>query len=134
MAAETHVARHGGSDSRRYAPPVATYRVQLHAGFGFADARRLVPYFAALGVSHLYCSPFFTAAPGSTHGYDVVNHNQVNPELGGLAGLYELSEALRARDLGLIADIVPNHVGLANGANPWWRDVLRHGPASRYAP
>ncbi|HEX5502381.1 MAG TPA: malto-oligosyltrehalose synthase [Thermomicrobiales bacterium] len=134
MIGAMHTDRQGGAGSRRYAPPAATYRVQLRAGFGFAVARRLVPYFAALGVSHLYCSPFFTAAPGSAHGYDVVNHDQVNPELGGLAGLYALSEALRARDMGLLADIVPNHVGLAGGANPWWRDVLRHGPASPYAP
>ncbi|MGN6756565.1 MAG: malto-oligosyltrehalose synthase, partial [Thermomicrobiales bacterium] len=121
-------------ETRRYAPPIATYRVQLHAGFPFEQARALVPYFARLGISHFYCSPIFTAAPGSTHGYDVVNHNQVNPELGGLPALYALSETLFTHDMGLIVDIVPNHVGLATSANPWWRDVLRFGPASPYAP
>lgn len=118
--------------SRRYAPPVATYRLQLHAGFGFADAARIVPYLEQLGVSHLYISPIFKARPGSTHGYDVVDHNQVNPALGGLAGLYELSEELRRRDMGLILDIVPNHVGVG-AENPWWRDVLRFGQGSKYA-
>lgn len=107
--------------------------MQLHADFGFADARRIVPYLDRLGISHLYVSPIFAAVPGSMHGYDVLDHNQVNRELGGLQGLYELSEALTACDMGLIVDIVPNHVGIANGANPWWRDVLRHGPASHYA-
>ena len=126
-------ANNGGASDRRYRPPIASYRLQLHAGFGFADARRFLPYFEGLGISHLYCSPFFRAAPGSTHGYDVLDHNQVNPELGGLAALYELGDELRARDMGLIADIVPNHVGLASGANPWWRDLLRHGRDSRWA-
>lgn len=92
-----------------------------------------MPYLAKLGISHLYLSPIFAAVPGSLHGYDVIDHTQVNRELGGLDGLYALSEELIARDMGLIADIVPNHVGIANGANPWWRDVLRHGPSSRFA-
>ncbi len=95
--------------------------------------RAILPYLHELGISHLYFSPIFAAAPGSTHGYDVFNHNQVNPELGGLAALYELGEELLARDMGLILDIVPNHVGIAGGANPWWRDVLRYGRRSRYA-
>ncbi len=119
---------------RRYATPRASYRVQLHRGFTFDDARALVPYLAALGISHLYCSPIFAATPGSTHGYDVTDHGQINPELGGLPGLHALGEALRERDMGLIIDMVPNHVGLANSQNPWWRDVLRHGEASRHAP
>lgn len=123
----------GGASDRRYRPPIASYRLQFQASFGFADARRLLPYFESLGISHLYCSPFFRAAPGSTHGYDVLDHNQINPELGGLAALYELGDELRARDMGLIADIVPNHVGLASGANPWWRDLLRHGRDSQWA-
>ena len=116
----------------RYGTPLATYRLQLHAGFDFARATELVPYLHSLGVSHVYLSPFFAAAPGSTHGYDVFDHNQVNRELGGLAGLYELSEALVAHGMGLIADIVPNHIGIS-GANPWWRDVLRYGQDSPYA-
>lgn len=116
----------------RYGAPVASYRLQLHAGFDFRRATEVVPYLSALGISHLYTSPFFAAAPGSTHGYDVVDHSQVNRELGGLAALYELGEALAAHGMGLIADIVPNHVGIG-GDNPWWRDVLRYGESSPYA-
>jgi (1->4)-alpha-D-glucan 1-alpha-D-glucosylmutase len=119
--------------ARRYATPRASYRVQLHKGFTFDDVRARLPYFAALGISHLYFSPIFTAAPGSTHGYDVFDHGQINPELGGISALYALGEELIARDIGLIVDMVPNHVGLATSANPWWRDLLRHGEGSRYA-
>lgn len=119
--------------ARRYATPRASYRVQLHKGFTFDDVRARLPYFAALGISHLYFSPIFTAAPGSTHGYDVFDHGQINPELGGISALYALGEELLARDIGLIVDMVPNHVGLATSANPWWRDLLRHGEGSRYA-
>lgn len=121
------------SSSGRYDTPVATYRLQLHSGFGFDDVRRLLPYFKRLGISHLYFSPIFAAAPGSTHGYDVVDHNQVNPELGGITALYELGSEMLAHNLGLILDIVPNHVGIAGGRNPWWRDVLRYGRDSQYA-
>ncbi|MDZ7727137.1 MAG: malto-oligosyltrehalose synthase [Dehalococcoidia bacterium] len=121
------------SPGRRYGVPRATYRLQLHPGFGFEQAEALVPYLAGLGVSHLYLSPFFAAAPGSQHGYDVYDHNQVNRELGGLGGLYALGEALATHDMGLVADVVPNHVGIAGGGNPWWQDVLRHGQSSPYA-
>ncbi|MBI2766730.1 MAG: malto-oligosyltrehalose synthase [Chloroflexi bacterium] len=116
----------------RYGTPRASYRLQLHRDFPFEAACRAVPYLQDLGISHLYASPFFTAAAGSMHGYDVFDHGQVNPELGGITGLYELGEALAARDMGLIADIVPNHVGVGWN-NPWWRDVLRYGQASRFA-
>ena len=108
-------------------------RLQLHAGFTFADAARLVPYLASLGVSHLYASPILTARAGSPHGYDVVDPTRVNPELGGEAGLRGLVAALRAAGLGLIVDIVPNHMAVGGSDNAWWLDVLRHGPASRYA-
>lgn len=114
-------------------PPSATYRLQLHGGFTFSDAARVVPYLARLGISHLYLSPIWEANPGSTHGYDVIDHGRVNPELGGLAGLYTLQEAAAAHGLGIILDIVPNHVGINQSRHPWWRDVLRYGPASRYA-
>ncbi|HEX6029895.1 MAG TPA: alpha-amylase family glycosyl hydrolase, partial [Tepidiformaceae bacterium] len=117
---------------RRYGTPLATYRLQLTPEFGFAEALDVVPYLEKLGVSHLYLSPFFEAAPGSTHGYDVVNHNQVRRAFGGLSGLYELGEGLASRDMGLIADFVPNHVGIGT-ANPWWIDVLRYGRESPYA-
>lgn len=117
---------------RRFRPPVATYRLQLGPGFGFAEAEQVVPYFERLGVSHVYLSPIFAAVPGSTHGYDVVDHGSVNPELGGLAGFYRFARALRDRGMGLILDIVPNHVGV-RGRNPWWWDVLQFGPRSPYA-
>jgi malto-oligosyltrehalose synthase len=112
--------------------PRATLRLQFHKGFTFADAGRLVPYFAALGVSHLYASPIAAARAGSLHGYDVIDPTRVNPELGGEEGLRSLVAALRAKDLGLIVDIVPNHMA-AVVENGWWADVLRHGRGSRYA-
>ena len=113
--------------------PRATYRLQFHKGFTFAEAERLVPYFARLGISHVYASPITTARTGSMHGYDVVDPTRVNPELGGEEALRRMVVALRASGLGLIIDIVPNHMA-AVAANPWWWDVLQHGPRSRYAP
>jgi (1->4)-alpha-D-glucan 1-alpha-D-glucosylmutase len=113
--------------------PRATMRLQLHHGFTFADATRLVPYLASLGISHLYASPILTARPGSMHCYDVVDPTQVNPELGGEAGLRSLVAALRDAGLGIIVDIVPNHMAAGGMENPWWGDVLQHGQASRYA-
>lgn len=110
----------------------ATARLQLHAGFTLRDAAAQVPYYARLGVSHLYLSPIGTAVPGSTHGYDVTDPGQVNPELGGEAALAELHAAVQAHDMGLILDIVPNHMA-ADAHNPWWWDVLRHGRGSRFA-
>lgn len=113
--------------------PSSTYRLQLHAGFDFAAARRLLPYLARLGVTHLYLSPVWTSTPGSTHGYDVTDHTSVNPALGGEAGLRRLAARAQELGLGLIADFVPNHMGIAGGHNPYWEDVLTHGQASRYA-
>jgi malto-oligosyltrehalose synthase len=113
--------------------PRATYRLQFHKGFTFPDAERLVPYFARLGISHVYASPIATPRAGSMHGYDVIDPTRVNPELGGEDALRPLVAALRRTGLGLIIDIVPNHLA-AGTANPWWFDVLRHGPQSRYAP
>jgi len=112
--------------------PRATLRLQFHKGFTFADAEMLVPYMVALGVSHLYASPITTARAGSTHGYDVIDPTRVNPELGGEDGLERLVETLHRAGLGLIVDIVPNHMA-ANLENPWWADVLKYGEASRYA-
>ena len=114
--------------------PRATYRLQLHAGFTFADAEAVVPYLADLGVSHLYASPITAAASGSTHGYDVIDPTRVNPEPGGEAGLLSLVDTLKRHGLGLIIDIVPNHMGVAGDENTWWLDVLENGPASDYAP
>jgi (1->4)-alpha-D-glucan 1-alpha-D-glucosylmutase len=110
----------------------ATMRLQFHGGFTFVDAEKLVPYFAALGVSHVYASPITTARPGSVHGYDVIDPAEVNPELGGEVALRRLVAALRTVGLGLIIDIVPNHMAAVAG-NAWWFDVLKHGAASRYA-
>jgi malto-oligosyltrehalose synthase len=108
-------------------------RLQFHKGFTFADAEGLASYFARLGISHVYASPITTARPGSMHGYDVIDPARVNPELGGEEGLRRLVTALRAEGLGLIVDIVPNHMAVGQ-ANAWWLDVLAHGQASRYAP
>ncbi|MEO6396859.1 MAG: malto-oligosyltrehalose synthase [Tepidiformaceae bacterium] len=119
--------------SRRNEPPVASYRLQLGPRFTLAEAAHAVPSLAALGISHLYLSPIFSAAPGSTHGYDVIDANRVSEELGGIEALYSLDAALRAHDMGLILDIVPNHIGVAGALNPWWRDLLRFGQRSEFA-
>ncbi len=111
----------------------ATMRLQLHKDFTFVDARALVPYLVELGISHLYASPILTARAGSIHGYDVVDPTKVNPELGGEEGLRALVAALRDAGLGLIVDIVPNHMAVGGADNPWWLDLLRHGRSSRYA-
>lgn len=115
------------------AVPIATYRLQLTADFDFDAAAAVVPYLKALGISHVYASPFTKARKGSTHGYDVVNHTVINPELGGDEGFERFSTALKAHDLGLILDFVPNHVGVHFADNPWWLDVLEWGEASPHA-
>jgi (1->4)-alpha-D-glucan 1-alpha-D-glucosylmutase len=117
----------------RAAIPIATYRLQLTASFDFDAAAAIVPYLKALGITHLYASPFMKARKGSTHGYDIVDHTQINPELGGDAGFERLSRALKQHDVGLILDFVPNHVGVHFADNPWWLDVLEWGPASPHA-
>src|ERR1700712_2364500 len=113
--------------------PRATMRLQLHKDFTFADAAAAVPYLAKLGVSHVYSSPILTARAGSIHGYDVVDPTSVNPELGGEPGFREFVAVLRAHGLGLIVDIVPNHMAVGSSDSPWWTHLLRHGRASRYA-
>ena len=110
----------------------ATLRLQFHAGFTLDHARRQVPYFAALGVSHLYASPLLASQPGSTHGYDGIAHDRIDPELGGEAALRALVAELRAHGMGLLLDIVPNHMA-ASLENPWWHDVLELGRASEFA-
>ena len=114
-------------------PPRATCRLQFHAGFTLDDAAAVVPYLARLGISHLYASPILKARPGSTHGYDIVDHEEINPELGGMPALRRLSAALKQAGLGLILDIVPNHMGVGGADNAWWLDVLEWGRQSRYA-
>jgi (1->4)-alpha-D-glucan 1-alpha-D-glucosylmutase len=113
--------------------PRATYRVQLHRSFELAQAAALVDYFAALGVSHVYTSPILQAAPGSMHGYDVLDHRRVNIELGGEEAFNRFCQALAAEGLQLLLDIVPNHMSIAGHGNAWWWDVLENGQASRFA-
>ncbi|HVU11208.1 MAG TPA: malto-oligosyltrehalose synthase, partial [Phototrophicaceae bacterium] len=113
--------------------PRATYRMQFHKGFTFKDAEALVPYLDALGISDLYTSPILKAVPGSTHGYDICDPTQLNPELGTPEDFARLAEALQARGMGLIMDIVPNHMGIGSECNAWWMDVLEKGPTSPYA-
>jgi (1->4)-alpha-D-glucan 1-alpha-D-glucosylmutase len=113
--------------------PLATYRVQLTSDFGFDEAASIVPYLKQLGISHLYASPFMKARHGSTHGYDIIDHNTFNPELGGEDAFERLSQALKAHDLGLILDFVPNHMGVHFADNAWWLDVLEWGRASPHS-
>jgi (1->4)-alpha-D-glucan 1-alpha-D-glucosylmutase len=112
--------------------PVCTYRLQLQPGFGFARAQATLPYLQQLGVSHLYLSPIWKPRPGSTHGYDVVDPRQLNPELGTRGDFDALAADCHARGMGIVLDIVPNHMA-ADELNPWWRDVLLNGRGSRFA-
>ncbi len=113
--------------------PLATYRLQLRRDFGFDDAAKLVPYLKALGITHLYASPFLKARAGSTHGYDIVDHAALNPEFGGEEAFTRLSDALRGAGIGLILDFVPNHMGVGHADNAWWLDVLEWGQRSPFA-
>jgi (1->4)-alpha-D-glucan 1-alpha-D-glucosylmutase len=113
--------------------PRATMRLQLHKDFTFAQASSLVPYLVDLGISHVYASPILTARASSMHGYDVVDPTTVNPELGGEPGFRDFVSVLRDAGLGLIVDIVPNHMAVGSTDNPWWTDLLRHGRSSQYA-
>lgn len=113
--------------------PRATYRVQFNEHFRLSHAAALVPYWHELGISHLYASPLFKASPHSPHGYDVCDFNQLNPELGTEADLAALARELHARKMGLILDLVPNHMGITSPANAWWWDVLARGQKSRFA-
>lgn len=115
------------------AVPRATYRFQFNETFPLSRARDLVPYLRELGISHVYASPLFKARPHSSHGYDTCDFNQLNPELGTEADLKELVETLKANQMGLVLDIVPNHMGIGGPENHWWWDVLAHGPESPYA-
>jgi (1->4)-alpha-D-glucan 1-alpha-D-glucosylmutase len=112
--------------------PSSSYRLQLHAGFTFDDASRVAGYLKDLGVSHVYCSPYLQSARGSLHGYDVVDHQKVDPEIGGEAGHARFCDALKALDLGQVLDIVPNHMATGLENRYWW-DVLENGRSSRFA-
>jgi (1->4)-alpha-D-glucan 1-alpha-D-glucosylmutase len=118
-----------GANRPRFVP-ISTYRLQVHGGFRLTTAAEVVPYLDDLGVAACYTSPYFTAAAGSTHGYDVCNHNEINPELGGDAAHRRFVEAIARHRLGHIVDFVPNHMGIGAGGNAWWRDVLENGPSS----
>ena len=113
--------------------PVATYRLQLGPQLTFDDAAELLEYLTRLGITDVYISPFFETASGSSHGYDVSDHHRVRAELGGEPAFARFATALRRRGLGLIVDVVPNHMGIAHARNEWWRDVLENGPSSPYA-
>jgi (1->4)-alpha-D-glucan 1-alpha-D-glucosylmutase len=115
------------------AAPSATYRLQLRADFTFDDAAREIDYLSELGISHVYCSPYLQAAPGSAHGYDVIDHTRPNVELGGEEGFRRFAASLRAAGLGQVLDIVPNHMAISTAANWWWADVLENGPSSHFA-
>jgi (1->4)-alpha-D-glucan 1-alpha-D-glucosylmutase len=112
--------------------PSATYRLQFHPGFTFADATEILDYLHALGISDVYSSPYFRSGAGSTHGYDVADHNRFNPALGGEKGFRAFAAALRARGMGQVLDFVPNHMGISEPINRWWMDVLENGPMSLY--
>jgi (1->4)-alpha-D-glucan 1-alpha-D-glucosylmutase len=114
--------------------PGCSYRVQLNKNFNFRDATALVDYLDALGVTDLYASPVLAARPGSTHGYDVIDHDRLNADLGTESDLDALSTALRARGMGLILDLVPNHMCIASSDNRWWNDVLENGRSSPFSP
>jgi (1->4)-alpha-D-glucan 1-alpha-D-glucosylmutase len=116
----------------KFKAPVSTYRLQLHKGFTFDDAAAIAQYLYDLGVTHVYSSPYLQAAPGSMHGYDVVDHQRVNEELGGLAAHERFSKKLGENGLGQVLDIVPNHMAIGRENRFWW-DVLENGAASRYA-
>jgi (1->4)-alpha-D-glucan 1-alpha-D-glucosylmutase len=130
-ASDLGSARNGRRQTARI--PRATYRLQLHSGFTFADAADIVPYLSQLGVSHVYCSPYLRARPGSTHGYDIVDHSALNPEIGSAADFDRFISMLRQHRMSHVADLVPNHMGVMGADNAWWMDVLENGPASEYA-
>jgi len=122
------------SDSNRpLYVPASTYRLQIHHAFPLTAARDVVPYLARLGVAACYTSPYSTASPGSTHGYDVCNHNEINPEVGGAEAHDAFIAALVAHGMGHIVDFVPNHMGIGTGTNAWWNDVLENGPSAAAA-
>ena len=118
---------------KRTVRPLSTYRLQFNAAFRFEDARRLIGYLHALGVSHIYSSPILKAREGSVHGYDIADHNSLNPEIGSYEELQDFVRELKNYGMGQVLDFVPNHMGIGLGSNSWWRDVLANGRASEFA-
>jgi (1->4)-alpha-D-glucan 1-alpha-D-glucosylmutase len=125
-----HATARALPDNRRV--PVATYRLQLNHGFTFSDARSIVPYLYDLGISDCYVSPYFRAQKGSLHGYDIEDHNMLNPEIGTEEDYNRWTEELKKYGMGQVLDIVPNHMNIGGNENPWWMDVLENGPSSLY--
>lgn len=113
--------------------PTATYRLQFSRAFTFRDAAALVPYLASLGISHCYASPYFRARPGSMHGYDIIDHSALNPEIGSREDYEDFVAELHRHGMGQILDVVPNHMGVMGSDNAWWLDVLENGQASQFA-
>jgi (1->4)-alpha-D-glucan 1-alpha-D-glucosylmutase len=113
--------------------PASTYRLQFNRQFTFSDAKKIIPYLKDLGISDIYASPYFQAREGSLHGYDIVDHNALNPEIGTTREYEEMTAELRKYGMGQILDIVPNHMCIASAQNAWWMDVLENGPSSLYA-
>jgi (1->4)-alpha-D-glucan 1-alpha-D-glucosylmutase len=122
------------ADALSFSHPLSTYRLQFNAEFTFDDATAIVDYLNRLGVSHCYASSYLRAVPGSMHGYDVADPTRLNPEIGDDESYARWIARLRDHGMGHILDIVPNHMGIAQSANPWWQDVLENGASSRYAP
>lgn len=131
----SHAVPHGhrSQKNRQATIPRATYRIQLNRDFTFSQAVEIVDYLSDLGISHCYTSPCFAARSGSTHGYDVVDPNDFNKEIGGMEDFHKFNSALKAKNMGQIMDIVPNHMGVMGSDNLWWLDVLENGPSSSYA-
>ena len=130
---ESLIAKTAQALRARGRTPEATYRLQMNAAFPFRAAAGLVPYLHDLGVTDAYCSPYLQARPGSPHGYDIFDHNALNPEIGTEDDYNAFVTALQARGMGQVLDVVPNHMGIAGNSNAWWNDVLENGPSSPYA-
>src|SRR5437868_13039661 len=128
------MTRHCAVASKHPCIPTCTYRLQFNRWFTFAQARQIVAYLDALGVSDIYASPYFQASPESLHGYDITDHNKLNTAIGSRADYEAWIAQLQTHDIGQVLDFVPNHVGIADDRNAWWMDVLENGPSSRYAP
>jgi (1->4)-alpha-D-glucan 1-alpha-D-glucosylmutase len=114
--------------------PTATYRLQFNKDFTLKQASEIIPYLAKFGISDIYSSPFFRSRPGSTHGYDVTNHNELNPAIGTMEDFAQFTALRKEQGMGMIVDFVPNHMGIADPSNEWWMDVLENGPSSAFAP
>ena len=121
------------ASEKQDAIPLSTYRLQCNSSLRFENARKLVPYLAKLGITHCYSSPILKARSGSPHGYDIIDHNQLNPEIGTEEEFRQFVAELKSHGMGLLLDTIPNHMGVGHGDNPWWQDVLQNGRTSAYA-